>query len=87
MALASTITLELPDALRQKLRDYRVSEKQLQAVLLEAIEVWPEYQRQVAELAEASPRRPAGRFSQSAVPFARLLIDRNRALFEELAQR
>jgi len=40
-----------------------------------------------ALLTQQGEESPPGRFSESAVPFVRRLIDHNRPLFEELARR
>lgn len=76
-----TVTLELPDALAQQLRQKRVSEKEIQTVAMAAIEFWLAN----AEHLNAAPS--GGRFTESGTLFARRLIQQNRALFETLARR
>ena len=82
MATTSTITLKVPEALALQMDEQQVSEQELQAVLTAMLEVW---------LAQRTSRQETisepGRFSQSAIPFARRLVAQNRALFEELAKR
>jgi hypothetical protein len=75
----TTITLDLPLSLTEQLAQRQIAEEEVKAVALAAIELW---------LAQpATETEPSGRFSQSAVPFARRLIRQNRELFETLAQR
>lgn len=71
-----TITIELPDALTEQVRKRAIPEKEIEAVVLAAIEIW---------LAQPSAEN-GGRFTESAVPFARRLIAQNRELFEMLAE-
>ena len=72
-----TLTIELPDALTRQCRERRIPEKEIEAVVVAALEIW---------LAQ-EPSQGGGRFSESALPFVRRLIARNRELFETLAQR
>ena len=75
----TTITLDLPTSLTEQLVQRQIAEEEVKAVAIAAIELW---------LAQpASETESSGRFSQSAVPFARRLIRQNRELFETLAQR
>jgi hypothetical protein len=82
MVMRSTITLELPEALASQMDEQRVSEQELQAVLTAMLETWLAQRAGIQE-AVAKP----GRFSRSAIPFARRLVAQNRTLFEELAKR
>ncbi|MFB0535566.1 MAG: hypothetical protein ACETWR_11350 [Anaerolineae bacterium] len=81
MEVRNTITLELPEALTSQLNEQQVSEQELQAVLTAMIETWLAQRAGRQELASK-----AGRFSESAIPFAKQLVAQNRALFEELAK-
>ena len=72
-----TLTIELPDDLVGEFQKEQIPDEELKAVVIAALEVWLE-QRQAAN---------AGRFAESAVPFTRRLLDRNRQLFEALGQR
>jgi hypothetical protein len=81
MSLRSAITLELPETLTSQLDEQQVSEQELQAVLTAMIETWLAQRAGRQELAT----KP-GRFSESAIPFAKRLVAQNRALFEELAK-
>lgn len=75
----TTITLDLPLSLTEQLVQRQIAEEEIKAVALAAIELW---------LAQPTTEtEQSGRFSQSAVPFARHLIQQNRELFETLAQR
>jgi hypothetical protein len=72
-----TLTIELPDSLTQQFRERQIPEKEIQNVVLAALEIW---------LAQDNATN-GGRFAESAIPFVRRLIAQNRALFETLAQR
>ena len=72
-----TVTIELPDALSEKFRERHISEKEIKAVVVAALEMY---------LAQP-PEESEGRFAQSAVPFIRRLIAQNRELFDALARR
>ena len=72
-----TLTIELPDSLIEQFRERHISEEELTAVAVAALEIWLAGQRSTN----------GGRFSESAVPFMRRLIAENRELFEALAQR
>ena len=78
----TTVTLELPDALAQQLRQKQVGEKEIQAVAVAAIEFWVANADQFLATARASSR-----FTESGASFARRLIQQNRALFATLASR
>jgi hypothetical protein len=72
-----TLTIELPDTLTEQFREREIPEKEIEAVVLAALEIWLTQQ----------PMGNGGRFAESAVPFVRRLIAQNRELFEMLAQR
>ncbi len=72
-----TLTIELPDTLTEQFLEREIPEKEIEAFVLAALEIW---------LAQP-PAKNSGRFNESAVPFARQLIAQNRELFEALAQR
>ncbi len=72
-----TVTIELPDTLIEQFRQRAISEKEIEAVALAALELW---------LAQPTEENSA-RFGESAVPFVRRLIGQNRELFEALSQR
>lgn len=79
----TTLTLELPETVAQQLQQKHIDEKEIKAVALAAVELWLEH------LGQPSPSetRQSGRFEESAVPFIRRLILRNKELFETLARR
>ena len=72
-----TLTIELPEKLNQQFCERQIPEKEINAVVLAALEIW---------LAERQSTEN-GRFTKSAVPFTERLIAQNRELFETLAQR
>jgi hypothetical protein len=72
-----TLTIELSDTLTRQFRERQIPEKEIQNVVLAALEIW---------LAQEGTTN-GGRFTESAVPFMRRLIAQNRTLFETLAQR
>ena len=72
-----TFTIELPDSLVEQFRERQISEEELRAVAVAALEIW------LADRHATSD----GRLSESAVPFAQRLIAENRELFEALARR
>jgi len=71
------MAIELPDTVTERIRERKIPEKEVQAVVLAALETW---------LAQPFAEN-SGRFSECAKPFARRLITQNRELFEMLAQR
>ena len=72
-----TLTIELPDKLIEQFHERKVSDEELKAVAIAALEIWL-----------ARPQHSTnGDFAESAVPFIRQLITENRELFEALAQR
>jgi len=79
----TTLTLELPESLVERLRERHISEQEIQTVAVAALEFWLASADQIEK-----PAAPAvGRFAASGASFARRLIQQNRALFETLAQR
>lgn len=72
-----TLAIELPDTLTEQFRARQIPEKEIEAVIIAALEIWLAQQ----------PATEGERFSESAVPFVRRLIAQNRELFETLAQR
>ncbi len=72
-----TLTIDLPDSLSRQCRERRIPDDEIKAVIVAALEVW---------LAQESSEN-SGPFAESAVPFVKRLITRNRELFEALAQR
>ncbi|MDX2044970.1 MAG: hypothetical protein SF097_27410 [Acidobacteriota bacterium] len=72
-----TLTMELPETLTKQFRERRIQEKEIEAVVVAALELWMAQPQEQSE----------GQFAQSAMPFARRLIAQNRELFETLAKR
>jgi hypothetical protein len=79
----TTLTLQLPESLTQALYQHRVSQEQLHAVVINAIEDWLR-QFQSSVLPKETP--PASLFADSAIPFVEQLLDNNQSLFERLAK-
>jgi hypothetical protein len=75
-----TLTIEVPDRLIEQFHDRQIPDEELKAVAIAALEIWLAQQQQERSM-------NGGRFSESAVPFVRRLINENRELFEALAQR
>jgi hypothetical protein len=75
-----TLTIELPASLTHQFRERQIPEKEIQGVVLAALEIWLTQK-------DATNATTGGRFVESAVPFVRRLIAQNRTLFETLAQR
>lgn len=71
-----TLMIELPEALVHEFQDRQVSESDIKKVILATLEIW----------LNATNSHNGRRFSESAVPFVRSLISRNRELFETLAK-
>ncbi len=74
-----TLAIDLPAALIEQIEARQISDKEIAAVAIAAVELW---------LAQpSSEQSAAGRFTGSAATFTHRLIAQNRQLFEELAQR
>lgn len=74
------VTLELPETIARELEAQQVSEQELHTVIIAALRIW------LSERANLKVQK-MGLFAESAVPFAKRLIERNRSLFEELARK
>lgn len=72
-----TLTMELPETLLNQFRERQVPEKEIEAIVVAALELWLAQPQEQAE----------GRFGNSAVTFTRRLVAQNRELFETLAKR
>ncbi|NUM76425.1 hypothetical protein HUU40_18835 [candidate division KSB1 bacterium] len=72
-----TLTIDLPDSLTRQFRERQIPEKEIQSIVVAALEIW---------LAQEDATN-GGHFAESAVPFVQRLIAQNRTLFETLAQR
>lgn len=71
-----SLTIDIPETLIQQFRQRQISDKQIEAVVLAALEIW---------LAQGPSSNAAS--AESAASFVRRLIDHNRTLFETLAER
>jgi hypothetical protein len=76
----TTLLLDLPEAIARRLRERNVTEQEVKAIAVAALEVW-------LEQAGSSQAGASHEFGESAIPFVRRLIAQNRTLFETLAQR
>ena len=72
----TSLSIHVPETLIQQIRERQISDKQIEAIVLAALEIWL-----------AQEETSTGVFAESAVPFVRRLIAQNRTLFETLAQR
>ena len=72
-----TLAIELPKTLSEEFRTRQIPEKEIQAVVVAALEIWMAQQ----------PVNKSERFTESAVPFVQRLIAQNRELFDSLAKR
>ena len=78
----ATITLELPDTLTEQLEKQRIDHREIEAVVLHALELWLVYREELP----VSGKDRNKRFTESAVPFIRDLIRQNQELFAMLAE-
>ena len=81
----STITIQLPDHLAAELTSSSVSGEQLNSFVARAVEAWLRHRRGRDSQSDAKTWTEA--FEDSAVAFVDQLIEDNRELFDELAQR
>jgi hypothetical protein len=79
----TTITLELPKPLAEQLQEKHIDQREIEAVAFGALEIWLAQKEQPAKPEINNSKR----FTESALPFIRNLIEQNRELFETLAQR
>lgn len=73
----TTLTIELPDTISQHIRELNISPEQLEHLILHFVEVY------LQENESSNSQSPAWSDSKD---FARRVISKNRALFEELAR-
>ncbi len=71
------LTIELPDILTEQFREQQIPETEIKSVVLATLEIWMDQRK----------AQKRGRFTESAAPFVRQLLEENRELFETLAQR
>jgi hypothetical protein len=83
----TTITINLPDEVAAQIEAKHISQKQLDAFIVTAVQAWlnrPQVSQDVQNRVQDRPWSEA--FQDSAVDFVDQLIDENRALFEELSR-
>ena len=71
------LTVELPDSLVEQLGERQITQANINAVAIAALEIWLAQEHTTI----------GGSFSESAVPFVQRLIAENHELFDALAQR
>lgn len=82
-----TITVKLPEDVAAQLEAERISQEQLDAFLVAALEAWLRRRQRADEARWEPDKRPwSEAFQDSAIDFVDELIDENRSLFEELAR-
>jgi hypothetical protein len=83
----TTITITLPDEVAAQIEAQRISQQQLDAFVVLAVQAWLN-RRQVSQEAQhiATERPWSEAFQDSAIDCVDQLIDENKALFEELAR-
>ena len=73
----TTLTIELPDRISQQIRDRRISPERLEDIIVSMVDAYLQESAPESESSEA-------RWTDSK-EFAKRIISKNRALFEELA--
>jgi hypothetical protein len=81
----TTITITLPDAVARQLEAEHISQQQLDAVVVAALQTWLHH-RQGSQDMGGQERPWSEAFQECADDFIDQLIDENKALFEELAR-
>ena len=82
-----TMTINLPDAVAAQIEAQHISQQQLDAVVVAAVQAWWNRQQVSQDVQHSVQERPwSEAFQDSAVDFVDQLIDENRALFETLAR-
>jgi hypothetical protein len=83
----TTITITLPDEVATQIEAEHISQQQLDAFVVTAVQAWL-HRRQVSkDIAHGVPERPwSEAFQERADDFIDQLIDENKALFEELSR-
>jgi hypothetical protein len=83
----TTITITLPDEVTAQLEAQHISQQQLEAFVVTAVQAWLNRRQVSQETQHIVQERPwSEAFQDSAIDFVDQLIDENRALFEELAR-
>ena len=83
----TTITINLPDEVAAQIEAQHISQKQLDAFVVTAVQAWLNRRQVSQDVQNSVQERPwSEAFQDSAVDFVDQLIDENRALFEELSR-
>jgi len=82
-----TITINLPDAVAAQIEAQHISQKQLDAFVVIAVQAWLNRRQVSKDVQHRVQERPwSEAFQDSAVDFVDQLIDEDKALFEALAR-
>jgi hypothetical protein len=83
----TTMTITLPDEVAVQLEAQHISQQQLEAFVVIAVQAWLNRRQVSQEGQHIVQERPwSEAFQASAIDFVDQLIDENKALFEELAR-
>ena len=83
----ATMTINLPDAVAAKIEAKHISQKQLDAFVVVAMQAWLNRRQVSKDVQHSVQERPwSEAFQDSAVDFVDQLIDEDKALFEALAR-
>ena len=83
----ATITITLPDEMAAQIEAKHISQKQLDAFVVTAVQAWLNRPQVSKDMQNSVQERPWSKaFQDSAVDFVDQLIDEDKALFEALAR-
>jgi len=83
----ATITINLPDEVAAQIEAQHISQKQLDAFVVTAVQAWLNRRQVSKDVQNSVQERPwSEAFQDSAVDFVDQLIDEDKALFEALAR-
>ena len=83
----ATITINLPDEVAAQIAAKYISQKQLDAFVVTAVQAWLNRRQVSKDVQNSVQERPwSEAFQDSAVDFVDQLIDEDKALFEALAR-
>lgn len=83
----TTITINLSDEVAAQIEAKHISQKQLDALVVVAVQAWLNRRQVSKDIQHSVQERPwSEAFQDSAIDFVDQLIDENKALFAELAR-
>jgi hypothetical protein len=83
----TTITITLPDEVATQIEAEHISQQQLDAFVVTAVQVWLQRRQVSKDMSYVVQERPwSAAFQERADDFIDQLIDENKALFEELSR-